>query len=123
VTSVDDSSITLERPLRFELREEWKPEVRTFQPRVEEVGIEHLSFEFPDDPYLGHFTEMGFNAIDMGGVAHSWVRNVSIRNADSGIKIGSSVFSTITGVVLESKRRASNPHDASGHYGDQRIGR
>ena len=117
VKSAEGGTVTLERPLRIELRPEWKPEVRTFQPRVQEVGIEHLSFEFPKDPYLGHFTEKGFNAIQMNGVAHSWVRDVVIRNADSGIKLGGSVFSTVTGIILESGRKAPNPHDATGHHG------
>ncbi len=117
VKAVDGAAITLERPLRIELRMEWNPEVRTFQPRLKEVGIEHLAFEFPDDPYLGHFTELGFNALQINGAAHSWIRNVVIRNADSGIAMGGSVFCTVTGVVLESKRRANNPHDSSGHHG------
>ncbi len=117
VKSVDGAALTLERPLRIELRMEWNPEVRTFRPRVEEVGIEHLSFEFPDKPYLGHFTEKGFNAIQMNGVAHSWVRDVVLHNADSGIKLGGSVFCTVTGIVLDAKRRATNPHNATGHHG------
>ena len=117
VKSVEGGTLVLERPLRIELRPEWRPEVRSFQPRLQEVGIEHLAFEFPEDPYLGHFTEKGFNAIQMNGVAHSWVRDVVIRNADSGIKLGGSVFSTVTGIVLESGRKAPNPHDATGHHG------
>ena len=117
VQSVEGASVTLERPLRIDLRPEWKAEVRTFQPRLEEVGIEHLAFEFPDDPYLGHFTEKGFNAIEINGAAHSWVRDVVIRNSDSGISVGGSVFCTVTGIVLESERRAENPHDSTGHHG------
>lgn len=117
VKSVDGAAITLERPLRIDLRMEWKPEVRTFQPRVQEIGIEHLAFEFPDKPYLGHFTEKGFNAIQMNGVVHGWIRDIVIRNADSGIKVGGSLFCTVTGIVLESKRKAPNPHNATGHHG------
>lgn len=117
VKSVEGAAVNLERPLRIELRDAWKPEVRAFKPRLEEVGIEHLAFEFPDKPYLGHFTEMGFNAIQMNGVAHSWVREVRIRNADSGVLLGGSVFCTVTGIVIEAKRRASNPLNATGHHG------
>jgi hypothetical protein len=117
VTAVEGGVLTVERPLRIELRAEWRPEVHRFQPRVQEVGIEHLAFEFPEDPYLGHFTEKGFNAIHMNGVVHSWVRNVHIRNADSGILVRISVFTTVSEVVIESKRRASNPLGATGHHG------
>ncbi len=117
VTAVQGGKLTLERPLRTELRAEWKPEVRRFQPRLQEVGIEHLAFEFPDKPYLGHFTEQGFNAIQFIGVVNSWVRDVVIRNADSGIFLNGCLFCTLSGIVIESGRRASNPHDASGHHG------
>jgi hypothetical protein len=117
VRSVDGAALTLERPLRTELRMEWKPEVRLFKPRMQEVGIEHLAFEFPDKPYMGHFTEQGSNAISIVGAANSWVRDVRILNADSAVFLAGSVFSTVTDIVIESKRRASNPLGATGHHG------
>ena len=117
VAAVDGGRLTLERPLPIDLRSEWRPEARRFQPRIEEVGIEHLAIEFPRQPYLGHFTEAGHNAIHIHGAVHSWVRNVRILNADSGIFLGGgSVFCTIDGVVVESSRRTSNPLDAHGHH-------
>lgn len=117
ITAVKGRQVTLERPLRTELRAEWKPELRRFQPRLQEVGVEHLALEFPDNPYQGHFTERGFNAIQFIGVAHGWVRDVVIRNADSGIFLNGSVFCTLSGIVMESARRAENPHEATGHHG------
>ena len=117
VKSVEGAAITLERPLRIELRMEWQPEARLFQPRLQEVGIEHLAFEFPNKPYMGHFTEKGFNAIHVNGAAQSWVRDVAIHNADSGITVGGSVFCTVSGIVIDAKRPAPNPHKATGHHG------
>lgn len=117
VKAVEGTALTLERPLRTDLREEWKPGVRIFRPQVEEVGIEHLAFEFPESPYEGHFTEKGLNAIQMTGVCHSWVRNVTIRNADSGIFVRASVFCTLTGIVVESERRVANRYGVAGHHG------
>lgn len=117
ITAVKGAQVTLERPLRTELRAEWKPELRRFQPRLQEVGVERLAFEFPDKPYEGHFTERGFNAIQFIGVAHGWVRDVVIRNADSGIFLNGSVFCSLSGIVIESSRRANNTHEATGHHG------
>ncbi|MFV1995854.1 MAG: glycosyl hydrolase family 28-related protein, partial [Verrucomicrobiales bacterium] len=54
ITKVDGGAVTIERPLSTDLRSTWKPEVHAFKPALEEVGIEHLAFEFPDNPYLGH---------------------------------------------------------------------
>ena len=68
---------------------------------MRESGVENLCFEFPNTPYKGHFTELGYNAIAMSKVADCWARNIRIVNADSGI-FPSGVFCTIQGVTLES---------------------
>ena len=48
--------------------------------------MENLCFEFPNTPYKGHFTELGYNAIAMSKVADCWARNIRIVNlSDSGI--------------------------------------
>ncbi|MEZ6072927.1 MAG: hypothetical protein R3C10_22350 [Pirellulales bacterium] len=82
---------------------------------VEEVGIEELAIEFPVTPYGGHFTELGFNAIALGGVHNGWVRNVEIRHADSGIFI--SANNTITGVRWTSQRQRDRRRNSTGHHG------
>lgn len=117
VTQVDGRTVTLDRPLRTDLRPEWQPALYAFMPRRAEIGIEHLAFEFPSQPYRGHFTEQGYNAIHFNSVAHSWVRNVRLKNADSGIFLSHSVFITIDGVVIESDREADMRSKAQGHHG------
>src|SRR2546426_1169169 len=47
VKLVSGNKIELERPLPYEVRHEWSPEVHRFAPMVQEVGIEHLSIHFP----------------------------------------------------------------------------
>ena len=115
IESVDGRRVQLERPLRTDVRPEWKPVLRSFRPSVREVGIEGLGFEFPNTPYKGHFTETGRNAIALNNVADCWVRNVRIRNADSGIFLSGSVFCTVSGVVLESQRLEKG--GCTGHHG------
>ena len=112
VVSSDGASVTLERPLRLELRESWRPTLHRVTPRVSGVGIEDLAIEFPVTPYKGHFTERGRNAIAMSGVMDCWVRNVRITNADSGIFLHGT-HCTIEGVVLDSQR----PPDRLGNTG------
>lgn len=115
IVAVEGTRVTLSRPLRSDVRPEWKPHLRAFTPTVSESGVEHLGFEFPVQPYAGHFTELGFNPIAMGGVAHCWVRNIRVVNADSG-PILSGVFNTVDGVVLESTRPADK-QQCTGHHG------
>ncbi|MEM7396570.1 MAG: glycosyl hydrolase family 28-related protein, partial [Verrucomicrobiota bacterium] len=56
VVSLRKNHLTLERPLRLDLRTSWSPVVKTWEPTVTEVGIEDLTIEFPVKPYRGHFT-------------------------------------------------------------------
>jgi len=114
ITSVHGTEITLERPLRFDIRTSWSPVLKTFEPTVSEVGIEHLSIEFPKKPYKGHFSERGMNAIAMNSVSDCWVRNVQISNSDSGIFMQGS-FCTIDRLTIESKRPDSR--GTTGHHG------
>lgn len=99
----DTSTITLDRPLRFDVREQWGPELLRFEPTVTHVGVESMTLEFPGDPYNGHFTELGYNGIAMSGVAHCWVRNIRFVNAESGVFLRG-CFSTLDNLVYESKR-------------------
>ncbi len=116
IEAIDANVIVFDRPLRFDVRGEWKPTVRRFEPTVTEAGIEGLAFEFPERPYEGHFTELGFNPIALGKVAHCWVRNVRFANLDSGIFI-SGKFNTVTDVVMESSRARDKGRRSQGHHG------
>ncbi len=91
-------------------------QIKEFAPSVRESGVENLCFEFPNTPYKGHFTELGYNAIAMSKVADCWARNIRIVNADSGI-FPSGVFCTIQGVTLESARATEKERNATGHHG------
>ncbi|MCY2930742.1 MAG: glycosyl hydrolase family 28-related protein [Planctomycetota bacterium] len=114
VVAVEGRRVTLDRPLRFDLRGSWKPRLCEFVPAVTESGVESLAFEFPKTPYKGHFTEQGYNALNLGNAADCWARNIRIRNADSGIFIRST-FCTVRDVVVESDR-AQGGHSV-GHHG------
>ncbi|MFA6543414.1 MAG: glycosyl hydrolase family 28-related protein [Limisphaerales bacterium] len=115
ITLIESDRIHLDRPLRCDVRSSWHPQLRSFEPTVTESGIENLCFEFPNQPYKGHFTELGFNAIALTSVADCWVRNVRMLDADSGLFIGGN-FNTAQGVILES-RRAHDSQNCVGHHG------
>jgi hypothetical protein len=108
--------IVFDRSLRTDVRPEWEPVLYSARSTAEEIGIEHLAFEFPVTPYKGHFTELGYNAIAYSGVRNGWVRNVEIRHADSGIFI-SGANCTVTGVVWTSTRKRDGGRNSTGHHG------
>ena len=86
VESVSGNTIKLERPLRADVRLSWRPELYSCLPKLQEIGIENLSIEFPSSVYEGHvFREKGYNGIYFDRISNSWIRNVTIIDADSGI--------------------------------------
>ncbi|MCB9874159.1 MAG: hypothetical protein H6821_08255 [Planctomycetaceae bacterium] len=118
ITKVDaaEKQIEFDRPLRTDVRSEWKPQIYSAVSNVEEVGIEDLGFEFPPLPYKGHFTEMGYNAMAIGGARNCWARNLWIHNADSGIFIsGTNV--TLRAIEFDSDRPIERSRKATGHHG------
>src|SRR5882762_3098541 len=120
VKSVSGKQIELERPLPYDVRPEWTPEIHRFVPTIQEVGIEHLSIHFPWSPYPGHFKEKGYNGLFLEHVSQCWVKDVEIQNSDFGVDLTSTDFCTVTNVTLTtSKSRAvgEEAHGANGHHG------
>jgi hypothetical protein len=112
----DRKRVDFDRPLRTDVRSEWNPRIYSAASTVQEVGIEDLGFEFPELPYRGHFTELGFNAMAISGARNCWARNLWIRNADSGIFI-SGMNVTLSALEFDSDRPAERSRKATGHHG------
>ena len=113
-------TIELERPLPYDVKLEWSPQVHLFKPTINEVGLEHLSVRFPWSPYPGHFREKGYNALFFQDVSQCWVDDVEIQNADFGLDFNSTNFCTIRNVTLTiSSPRAVNEEarGGNGHHG------
>lgn len=109
VAGVRGDEVDLAQPLRTDVRAAWTPTIHAL-PAVSEVGVEHLRVEFVDVPYAGHLLEPGYNAIAFTrGVVDSWVRDVTIVNADSGVFTETQVKNvTLRGIELAGR---------GGHHG------
>ena len=116
IEKIDGDTIFFDRPLRFAVRLQWHPQIRSFAPTVAESGVENLCFEFPNTPYAGHFKEAGYNAVAFDGVADCWARNLLITNADSGI-FPNGCFCTIENIIFESARKPDAALHCTGHHG------
>ena len=120
VKSVSGNQIELERPLPYDVRAEWAPEIHRFVPAVQEIGVEHLSIHFPWSAYPGHFKEKGYNALFFQDVAQCWVNDVEIQNSDFGIDLSSTNFCTVENVTLTtsaSRAVGADARGANGHHG------
>ncbi len=108
VTRIEGKKVHFDRPLRLDVKPEWKAQLFEAVIEIEEVGIEHLTIEFPVRPYPGHHNEPGANAISLGHAYNSWVRDVAILNADNGIFFWYARYCTAQNVVIAGR---------AGHYG------
>lgn len=120
VKAVAGNQIELERPLPYDVRPEWTPEIHRFVPTVREFGVEHLSLHFPWTSYPGHFKEKGYNGLFLQDVSQCWVRDVEIQNSDFGLDLNSTNFCTVSGVTLTTsadRGTAPEARGASGHHG------
>ncbi|WP_255373774.1 DUF4955 domain-containing protein [[Flexibacter] sp. ATCC 35103] len=84
ITKISDSKITIKTPLTIAIKPAYQAQLVEWK-HLDEVGIEHLRFTFPDIPRLAHHVEPGNNAIFLTRVFNSWVKDVKITNSDSGI--------------------------------------
>lgn len=100
IAAISGNNIALERPLRLDVKTKWKPKILTVAGQLSEVGIENFTIECPAVPYQGHFKEVGFNGIFMFGCWNSWIRNIVIHNAESGIFLEKCAFCTVDRVKL-----------------------
>ncbi|PIB34265.1 hypothetical protein BFP72_01865 [Reichenbachiella sp. 5M10] len=84
ITTIEGNKVSIKDPLLHDIQEAWQPQMVEWQ-HLEEVGIEHFNIEFPMAPNIAHHVEDGYNAIYLTNLFNGWVRDVKIKNADSGI--------------------------------------
>ncbi|MGE6355499.1 hypothetical protein ACQKCJ_16645 [Flavobacterium sp. NPDC079362] len=84
ITKISNSKITIKTPLTIAIKPSYQAQLVEWK-HLTEVGIEHLRFTFPDIPRVAHHVEPGNNAIFLTRVFNSWIKDVTITNADSGI--------------------------------------
>jgi hypothetical protein len=108
VTAVDRRRVTVKEPLLHDVRPDWT--VRVDRPgALAELGVANLRIAFPDVSYAGHFNAAGYNGLFLNDVAHGWIEDVVVENADNAFIVDSSVRNlTVRGVNVKGR---------SGHHG------
>ncbi|MGB5417360.1 hypothetical protein [Algibacter sp.] len=84
IKHISKNKVTINSPLTVDIKSNYHGQLVVWK-HLEEVGIEHLKITFPKAPRVAHHVEPGFNAIYLTRVFNSWVNNVIIENADSGV--------------------------------------
>lgn len=105
ITKISGSKITIKTPLTIAIKPSYQAQLVEWK-HLEEVGIEHIKFTFPDIPRVAHHVEPGNNAIFLTRLFNSWVKDVSITNADSGILAEEVANTTIQDIVTDGSHLA-----------------
>lgn len=105
VAAIDGTTLTLTDPLLHDINAEVPATLAEWQ-HISGVGIEDLHLEFPIAPNFGHHMERGYNGIYLTSAFDSWVRNVRISNADSGILSYNSANVTLRNITTDGSRTA-----------------
>ncbi|KQW99551.1 glycosyl hydrolase family 28-related protein [Flavobacterium sp. Root420] len=107
ITKISNSKITIKTPLTIAIKPSYQAQLVEWK-HLNEVGIEHIRFTFPDIPRVAHHVEPGNNAIFLTRLFNSWVKDIVITNSDSGILAEEDSNVTIQDIVTD------GPHMA--HY-------
>lgn len=84
ITKISGNKVFINSPLIIDIKPSYQAQLVAWK-HLEEVGIEHLRISFPKSPRIAHHVEQGYNGIYLTRVFNSWVKNVVIDNADSGV--------------------------------------
>lgn len=105
ITSVKGNRITIKDPLLHDINAAGSPIMAEWK-HLEEVGIEHFSIEFPTAANIAHHVEDGYNGIYLTRLFNGWVKDVKIKNADSGILTEEISNVTIKDIETSGEKRA-----------------
>ncbi|EFN53338.1 hypothetical protein CHLNCDRAFT_137066 [Chlorella variabilis] len=113
VSAVGDGWIELERPLPWDMREQWAPVLHRFAPTVQNSGLEGFTVEFAWSTFPSHFSAQGANAIALYDAANCWVQDIKVINGDNGIIMSGVDFITVDRTRFEATRSRGKD---SGHH-------
>ena len=100
IAAISKNKVTIKTPLLIDVKPNYQALLIEWN-HLSEVGIEHLQISFPDASRVAHHVEQGYNGIFLTRVFNSWVQDVTINNADSGILTEEIANVTIKDIVTE----------------------
>lgn len=100
ITAIDKNKVTIKSPLTISIKPSYNAQLMEWK-HLKEVGIEHFKITFPSTPYVAHHVEQGYNGVFLTRVFNSWVNDVVIENAESGILTEEIANVTIQNIVTQ----------------------
>ncbi|WP_367043358.1 glycosyl hydrolase family 28-related protein [Streptomyces sp. Je 1-332] len=95
ITSVNKSTVTLERPLPLDVREEWGPRLTTHVTALTGAGVEALTLEAVEKPQSPHLLDKGYNGVTFQCAYDCWADDIVVRHVDNGFGLVSASACTL----------------------------
>ncbi|WP_435416530.1 hypothetical protein [Polaribacter aestuariivivens] len=105
ITSISKNRVTIKSPLTIDIKPNYNAQLVAWK-HLNEVGIEHFKITFPPSPRVAHHVEPGNNGIYLTRVFNSWVNDIVIENADSGILTEEIANTTIKNIITQGTNMA-----------------
>lgn len=105
IATISKNKITIKSPLLMDVKPNYQALLVEWN-HLSEIGIEHLRISFPDAARVAHHLEQGYNGIFLTRIFNSWVQDVAINNAESGILTEEIASVTLQDIVTEGKNIA-----------------
>ncbi|UNE47221.1 right-handed parallel beta-helix repeat-containing protein [Aquisalinus flavus] len=105
IEAIDGDMVTIADPLLHDISADL-PAYASQWDHLSNIGIEGLRLEFPPALVFGHHVEQGYNGIYLTSAFNSWISDVEIANADSGILTYDSASVTIRDIETTGTRMA-----------------
>ena len=115
VLAISEGIATVSSPLTIDVKPAFEAQLVRWN-HLKEIGIQDFSIRFPKSPRIAHHVEPGFNGIYLTRVYNSWVKNIIIENADSGILTENIANVTIEDVITKGENTAHYTVAMSGTY-------
>lgn len=101
IERIEGNIVTLKEPIRLDIKTAWNPKISLRSPWfIKNCGIEDIYMAHKYIPEPPHLKEPGYNSIAFSRALNCWVKNVSIKNADNGIRFDVSGFCDIRNVTF-----------------------
>ena len=115
IVKIKGKTITINAPLTIDIKKSYKSQLVEWK-HLKEVGIQDFKITFPKAPRVAHHVEPGYNGIYLTRVYNSWVNNIVIDNADSGVLTEEIANTTIKNITTQGKNLAHYTVAMSGTY-------
>lgn len=109
ITSVKKSTVTLERPLPLDVREEWDPRLTTHVKALTGAGVEGLTLEAVETPQAPHLLDEGYNGVTFQCAYDCWADDIVVRHVDNGFGLVAASACTLRRTRVEG-RGAHHPY-------------